>query len=42
MQAYAEYKDSGVDWIGQIPAGWEKQQVKRLFAIGRGRVISKE
>ena len=42
MQAYAEYKDSGVDWLGEIPAGWEKQQVKRLFAIGRGRVISKE
>ena len=38
----APMKDSGIDWIGEIPAGWEKQQVKRLFAIGRGRVISKE
>ena len=23
MQAYAEYKDSGVDRLGEIPAGWE-------------------
>ena len=23
MQAYPEYKDSGVDWLGEIPAGWE-------------------
>ena len=23
MDRYEEYKDSGVDWIGEIPAGWE-------------------
>ena len=23
MQAYTEYKDSGVDWLGEVPAGWE-------------------
>lgn len=22
MQAYAEYKDSNVDWLGEIPTGW--------------------
>lgn len=30
MQTYAEYKDSGVDWLGEIPAGWE---VKPVFAV---------
>ena len=23
MERYEEYKDSGVEWIGEIPAGWE-------------------
>jgi len=27
MQAYAEYKDSGVDWLGEIPAGWEMSKL---------------
>ena len=31
MQAYAEYKDSGVDWIGEIPAGWEVKRMKYLY-----------
>lgn len=38
----APTKDSGIDWIGQIPAHWEKQRIRRLFDIGRGRVIPKE
>jgi len=35
-------KDSGIEWIGEIPEDWEVVQVKHLFEIGRGRVISKE
>lgn len=35
-------KDSGIEWIGEIPENWEVVQVKHLFEIGRGRVISKE
>jgi type I restriction enzyme S subunit len=34
-----EYKDSGIEWIGQIPKEWEVIQVKSLFDISRGRVI---
>jgi len=34
------YKDSGIEWIGKIPKHWEIKQVKNLFKIGRGRVIS--
>lgn len=33
-------KDSGVEWIGEIPADWSLPKVKNLFDIGRGRVIS--
>lgn len=32
FQQYEKYKDSGVDWIGEIPEGWE---VRRLASLGR-------
>lgn len=35
-----QMKDSGVEWIGEIPENWELPKVKNLFDIGRGRVIS--
>ena len=35
-------KDSGIEWIGEIPEGWELTKVKRIFDIGRGRVISQQ
>lgn len=38
----APMKDSGIDWIGEIPAHWEKRKIRHLFDIGRGRVIPKE
>lgn len=30
--AYPEYKDSGVGWLGEIPAGWEPRKFRFLFA----------
>ena len=33
-------KDNGVAWFGFIPLGWKLVQIKRLFNIGRGRVIA--
>lgn len=35
-----EMKDSGVPWIGNVPVDWKLVSVKRLFSIGRGRVIA--
>lgn len=32
MQQYEKYKDSGVDWIGQIPEHWEVRKIKHLFS----------
>ncbi|WP_216076823.1 restriction endonuclease subunit S [Acinetobacter indicus] len=30
-QAYAEYKDSGTEWLGKIPESWEKTYVKYML-----------
>ena len=35
-------KDSGVEWLGEIPAHWGVMPVWALFELGRGRVISHE
>lgn len=35
-----EMKDSGIEWIGDIPSEWYLPKIKNLFTIGRGRVIS--
>ena len=29
-------KDSGVEWLGEIPAHWEVKTVKRLCLVRRG------
>jgi type I restriction enzyme, S subunit len=41
MKKYDSYKDSGVQWIGEIPSHWGYSIVGRHFEIERGRVISK-
>lgn len=33
-------KDSGIEWIGQIPENYTICKVKNIFKIGRGRVIA--
>ena len=30
MNPYPAYKDSGIEWIGEIPEGWDVTQLKRL------------
>lgn len=37
MKRCAEYKDSGVEWIGEIPLGWEIQKIKYLFTLRNER-----
>ena len=36
-----EMKDSGVEWIGKIPEGWEFVRFKKKFSFGRGLPITK-
>ena len=31
MKTYARYKDSGISWIGDVPAHWDVIPMKRLF-----------
>ncbi|MEA5021060.1 MAG: restriction endonuclease subunit S [Gordonibacter sp.] len=33
MERYAEFKDSDIDWIGEIPKKWETSRLKYSFAI---------
>ena len=36
----APMKDSGVEWLGEVPEHWSILPVWMLFQLGRGRVIS--
>lgn len=36
-QAYPEYKDSGVEWLGDIPADWSVSKLKHVASI-HGRI----
>ena len=36
-QAYAEYKDSGVQWLGEIPSHWKVTRLKFLAKIKNGQ-----
>ncbi|MBA6152398.1 restriction endonuclease subunit S [Gelidibacter maritimus] len=31
VQTYSRYKDSGVEWLGEIPEHWEVRKIKYLF-----------
>ncbi len=35
---YPEYKDSGVEWLGEIPHSWDIASSRRLFATAKERV----
>ena len=36
MKAYPEYKESGVEWLGEVPSHWDVKAVKRLSPVLRG------
>lgn len=31
MERYSEYKDSGVQWLGEIPKHWEIKKAKYIW-----------
>ena len=31
LKPYADYRDSGLPWLGQVPAHWQIVRSKRLF-----------
>ena len=36
FRSYPEYRDSGVEWLGEIPAHWESKTLKRPFRVVNG------
>ena len=36
FRPYPEYRDSGVEWLGEIPAHWEANPLKRSFRVVNG------
>lgn len=36
MKRYDSYKDSGIEWIGDIPSHWDVNKLFRLFKINTG------
>lgn len=36
FKKYDKYKNSGIEWIGEIPEGWEVILLKRIFKIING------
>jgi type I restriction enzyme S subunit len=36
FKQYAAYKDSGVEWLGEVPAHWEVMRLKRMFRVVNG------
>jgi type I restriction enzyme S subunit len=37
MNAYPEYKESGIDWLGSIPESWYTARLKYYISITNGR-----
>ena len=35
-------KDSGIEWIGEIPEGWKVYNIRHEFSFGKGLPITKE
>ena len=40
--AYAETRDSGVQWLGEVPAHWEVRRLGQIGAFAKGRGGSKD
>ena len=41
FQKYPAYKDSGVEWLGEIPAGWDMLPNKYIFKLKKNLVGKK-
>ena len=40
FRRYPEYKESGVEWIGEIPKGWEVLKVKHVGYSNPSKTLS--
>ena len=42
VQKMRKMKDSGIEWIGEIPEGWEIGQIGQLYSERRTKVSDKD
>ncbi|MCL4526757.1 MAG: restriction endonuclease subunit S [Gammaproteobacteria bacterium] len=42
LRAYPKYKDSGVEWLGDVPEGWGVSAIKRLATFVYGDALPVE
>lgn len=42
MKRYAEYKDSGIEWIGKIPSDWTSSKIGYYYEIQLGKMLQPE
>ena len=42
MERYSEYKDSGVEWIGEKPSGWLTSKFKFITSLQTGNSLNDE
>lgn len=42
MKRYSAYKDSGIEWIGEIPSDWGLKKLKYLFSLRSGEAATDE
>lgn len=42
VKTYARYKDSGMEWLGEIPEHWEIKRLRFVFSLGKGLTITKQ
>ncbi|MDD2449502.1 MAG: hypothetical protein PHS42_10180 [Sulfurimonas sp.] len=42
LEKYSSYKKSGVEWLGEIPAGWELTRLGTKFKERKEKVSDKD
>ncbi|NMG83698.1 MAG: hypothetical protein GIS02_05805 [Methanosarcinales archaeon] len=42
LKPYPKYKDSGIEWIGEIPGGWEVRKLKTISKIVLGKMLAND
>ena len=39
---YPEYKDSGIEWLGEVPAHWTPEKIKYVASFSGGGTPSRD
>lgn len=42
MQQYDAYRDSGVEWLGKIPEGWDLRRISSLYDVRNEKVSDQD